>query len=679
MDEGKRIRYAVLGILLFAGAIKFEAIAGGKIFVDQLGFTPFAPKSFTTSQSADSFFVVKSSSGIISFRGKIVQSRISDPASGLTLYEGDFSSLHEQGIFRIFSSAQDTSFPFQIADSVYNPLFRAALKGFYFQRCGVALSSSYAGQYARAQCHTADGFLHTSTGSSVYREATGGWHDAGDYGKYIVNAGVSVGTLLMAYEFFPDQFSTDDLGIPESGNNIPDILDEARYELSWLLKMQSSGGGVYFKLTREQFEGFVMPAQDNTATRYLYSISTTATGDFAAVMAKAARIFDRYDRTFADTCLAAAERAWDYLSANSTIVPAGGFKNPTGTATGEYGDSQDSDERLWAAAELFRTTGIQKYNLFYLFNYSRNGLFTSSMSWQNVTSMAHLTYLASQQIGTDSVIQGELRTSLKSFCDAQITNRNLDGFHCVIPPGQYYWGSNSQPLNNAILLLVASSQGMDSIYRSAALDQLHYITGHNANGICYVTGLGTRSTMNPHHRPSASDGIVAPVPGLLAGGPDQYLDDAILKGLYTSSTPPALCYADQRDSYASNETAINWNAPLVFVAGFFASPNVVMHTELPSTPVASGFQLGQSYPNPFNPSTSIRFSLPHAGAVQLLVYDILGRRIRTLIDGYTAAGQHVVRWDGKDNRGITVSSSVYFYQLLAGGVVIDTKKTILAK
>ncbi len=679
MNKCRGFRSLVVGTLLLVAAIPFNAAAGGSIYVDQLGFTPLAIKKFITSQLADSFFVFDATSKTVLFRSGILPSKSSDPASGLTLYEGDFSGLHTVGMYRICTTAGDTSYPFQIADSVYNPLFHATLKGFYFQRCGTALTQSFAGVYARAQCHMTDAFLHPSTGLSGARLTSGGWHDAGDYGKYVVNAGISVGTLLMACELFPNQFSTDNLGIPESGNNVPDILDEARYELAWLLTMQNPNGGVYFKLTREQFEGFVMPAQDNTAPRYLYAISTTATGDFAAVTARAARLFRQYDTAFADTCLAAAERAWNYLVTNPTLVPAGGFTNPSGTGTGEYGDTQDSDERLWAAAELFQTTGIQKYNLSYIFNYSSKGLFTSSMSWQNVTSMAHLTYLASRWNGTDSVIQTELRTSLKSYCDALVTIHNLDGFHCVIPTGQYYWGSNSQALNGAILLLVASSLNIDSTYRSAALDQLHYITGRNANNICYVTGLGSKSTMNPHHRPSASDGILNPVPGLLAGGPDEYLDDSVLSGLFTLSTPPALCYADQLGSYASNEIAINWNAPLVFVAGYFAAPDIATHAELPPVELPSGFELGQSYPNPFNPSTLIKFSVPHTSDVRLTVYDILGRKIRILFNGQTTAGQYVVQWNGRNDKGVSVASGVYFYQLSAGGNVIDTKKSILAK
>ncbi|HEY6953402.1 MAG TPA: glycoside hydrolase family 9 protein, partial [Bacteroidota bacterium] len=653
--------------------------SAGRVYINQLGYQPSAAKICFASQPSDSFFIIGASDGTRLFSGTMSLAKSGDPASGMTLYKGDFSAFQGQGRFRFVTSSGDTSYPFLIADTVYNPLFRAALKGFYYQRCGMALTPSSAGVYARAQCHTTDGFLHPSTGLSGYRETTGGWHDAGDYGKYVVNAGISVGTLLMAYELFPQQFSADNLGIPESGNGIPDILDEARYELAWLLKMQSPQGGVYFKLTREQFEGFVMPVGDNTAARYLYAISTAATGDFAAVMARAARLYIHYDSVFADTCLAVSERAWNYLTANPAIVPSGGFTNPSGTATGEYGDSQDGDERLWAAAELYETTGAQTYALYYLLNYTSLGLFASPMSWQNVSSLAHLTYLTAQRSSSDLTLRNELRSSLKTYCDMLVTNRNGDGFHCVIPPGQYYWGSNSQALNSAILLLVAGSLHIDSAYSSIALEQLHYIAGRNVNNICYVTGLGSVSPMHPHHRPSESDGNIAPVPGLLAGGPDQYLDDSVLKSLYTLATPPAQCYSDQLGSYASNEIAINWNAPLVFVAGFFASPSTPTHSEKPQGMSPSGYRLDQCFPNPFNPSTTIRYALPSSAVVRLLVFDLLGRRIRTLFEGQATAGEHSAVWNGLDDNGETVASSVYFYQLRTGTKVIETRKTILLR
>jgi len=648
------------------------AAAVGKVFVDQLGYLPNAPKVFFSTQAADSFFVVDVASNAIRFAGRISPWKSSDPASGMTLFKGDFTSLRQAGKYRVLTSGRDTSFAFIVSDTVFQQAYRASLKAFYYQRCGIELTPMDAGAYQHAKCHLSDGFLHTSTNSSGYQAAAGGWHDAGDYGKYVVNAGVTVGTLLMAYELFPQRFSHDDIGIPESGNGVPDLLDEVRFELEWLLKMQAANGGVYFKLTRQQFEGFVMP-QDDSGVRYVYAVSSTATGNVAAVMARAARIYRPFDRDFADTCLARAQRAWSFLESNPTIMPAGGFRNPSGTGTGEYGDTQDRDERLWAAAELFLTTGMTQFNNYYALYYTSRGLFTTAMSWQNVTAMAHLTYLTGARQDIDTALQNQLRSSLRTFCQNLVSKRNASGFQVVLSPGEFNWGSNSGALNSAVLLLIASWKENDLAFRDAALDQLHYMLGVNPHKLSFLTGVGEASTKFPHHRPSASDGIDAPVPGLLAGGANQYLNDDILKALFTSSTPPALCYVDQVGSYASNEIAINWNAPFVFVSGFFSSFGGATNVGKNEDTSPEGSELDQNYPNPFNSSTRISFSLMRAGFVSLKVFDSLGREIGTLVSAMMGPGRYDAPWEARQ-----ISSGIYYYTLTTAHSR-ETKRMVVLK
>ena len=237
---------AVLAFIVLAD----ECIAGGKIFTNQIGYLPGASKVFLATQVADSFSVIDIRTGAVRFSSRIELWKANDPASGLTLYKGDFSSLKQKGEYKLRTSSGDSSRVFSISDTVYNPVFRAATKGFYFQRCGMDLLPGYAGPYLHTKCHIGDAYFHSTTGSPGYRQVVGGWHDAGDYNKYVVNAGVTLGTLLMGYELFPDRFASDDLGIPESGNGVPDLLDEVRYELAWLLSMQSANGGVYFKVSR---------------------------------------------------------------------------------------------------------------------------------------------------------------------------------------------------------------------------------------------------------------------------------------------------------------------------------------------------------------------------------------------------------------------------------------------
>lgn len=651
--NGSRVIWAAIVIFVFL----FAAALPAQVFIDQVGYLPKAKKYALVAGAADSFYVMAAQSSEVLFRGPLSLWKTNDASTGLTVYRGDFTPLETPGEYVIRAGAFD-SYPFTIADSVYFDLYQKSLKGFYFQRCGSDLLQVHAGVYAHSKCHIGDGFYHPSSDTSGFVLSRGGWHDAGDYGKYVVNAGISVATLLMAYEYFPQQFHQDNLNIPESGNGVPDLLDEVRYELNWLLTMQHPAGGVQHKLTSEQFAGFVMP-QNHGGLRYLYEISSTAAADFAAVMARASRVFQPFDADFAHTCLAAAQKAWEFLLAQPFIVPfPDGFKNPTGTGTGEYGDRDDSDERLWAAAELFAATGDECYQTSFSLYAESLGLIDRAMSWPEVTTLAHLTFLLSAPANADQNLKDRIHNSLLNYCEELLRIRNASGFHVLIEPGEYFWGSNSIALNKAIVLILGYKLKKNPAYYDSALDQLHYILGANAHNLSFVTGVGSKSPLHPHHRPSIADGVTAPVPGLLAGGPNQYLNDPELRARFDASTPPGLTYVDDVDSYASNEIAINWNAPLVLAAGFFSSFDIATGVRDHKSGIPESFRLYQNYPNPFNPSTTIAFDLYHSGFTTLKVYDLLGREIATLVAEPLTAGSHARMLEGAQ-----LASGVYFYEL----------------
>lgn len=673
--------FSLLGIL--ACLILVDPVNAQVIYANRVGYLPESVKYVYCDKSAESFYVYSVSTGESIFTGTWIPLKEKDPSTGLTTFRGDFTELKTPGRYYISSSGDLRSAEFEIAEGVFSDVFQKSLKAFYFQRCGTALYSGNAGLYQHPVCHKFDGFFHSSTDTSGFHLAVGGWHDAGDYGKYTVNAGITVGTLLLAYELFPEYFSADDLNIPESGNKIPDLLDEVKYELEWLLKMQSKSGGVYAKLTRENFAGFVMPQTDN-ATRYIYEIASTATGDFAAVTAMAARIYKNFDQSFADSCLAAAKLAWNFLSWHPSIIPAGGFRNPSGTGTGEYGDVNDSDERLWAAVELFNSTGENEYDIYFAAN-KKSGQFTSAMGWPNLYSMALLSYLVNPYSSGSVTVKEQLKNSLYSYCNNLLVTSNGNGFNLAMSPGDYNWGSNSEVMNKAVLLIAAYKLGGNQDYFNAALSQFNYILGINAHNMSFVTGTGGKYPMHPHHRPSASDGIAEPVPGMLAGGPNQYLQDDVLKAKFNSATPPAFCYADDQGSYASNEIAINWNAPLVFVAGFFNGQGIPVSVGGNDRPVKSGFGLLQNYPNPFNPSTTIKFTIPneasnviekpHGASLRAMIkiYDILGREITTLVNENKSPGEYEVKFDATG-----MPSGIYFCRLETGSLN-EIKKMILMK
>ncbi|GMU97081.1 glycoside hydrolase family 9 protein [Ignavibacterium album] len=642
-----------------------------QVFVNQAGYKTDLPKIFYTNLTANSFEVVEVETGNTFFNGNLQLVNSNDPATGMAIRKGDFTLLNRNGNYFIKLNTNDTSYHFPINQNVFDEIFCKSLKAFYFQRCGSQLLFTHAGQYQRNICHTGDAFFHSSTGQSGFKFSRGGWHDAGDYGKYIVNAGISTATLLMAYEYFPSLFGNDNLNIPESGNGTPDILDEAKYEVQWFLTMQDSDGAVHFKITKEQFEPFVMPSQDS-GMRYLYQKSSTATADFIAVLARFYRVYKNYDAVFANTCLTAAINAWNWLSNQATIVPPGGFHNPPGTSTGEYGDNNDSDERLWAAAELFESTGEQSYKEYYEFNYNTSGLFNSTMGWQNVKSLAHITYLFSSQPDALPAIKSELQTSLNSYCLTLLNRVNTNGFGVSINPGEYSWGSNSQVLNNALLFILAYTKNNDSDFLTAALRQLDYVVGSNAHNISFITGIGKKYPLHPHHRPSEADGITEPVPGLIAGGPNQYLNDPVLQQHFNQNTPPALCYIDDVGSYASNEIAINWNAPLVFVSGYFNSLSTTS-VENHDNFSPQGFYLEQNFPNPFNSSTRINWYSPVNSWLKIQLFDSLGRELKTITENYFSAGFHSLLFTIDDE----LPSGVYCYRLSFSNSFIARKMIYL--
>jgi len=649
--------------------------AGGIVAVDQAGYPSLARKNAIVTVYADSFQVIDAATRTVKHRGAMDMASLGDAATGMELYRADFTALTLPGEYLVRTSAGDSSVHFTISDSSYSPVFRASLKGFFYQRCGVSLPQPVAGLWWHSACHTSsDAMFHATAESTGVAQASGGWHDAGDYGKYVVNAGITVGTLLMAYEWFPSRFSADNIQIPESGNGIPDLLDETRHELTWLFTMQAAAGGVFFKITKPQFEAFVMPEND-PGQRYIYRLSSTATGDFAAMMARAARVYRPFDSTFSAKCLAAAVRAWQYLQASPSIIPTGGFKNPAGTVTGEYGDSDDSDERLWAAVELYLANGDNAAHTYFLNNYSSKGIITGAMSWGNVRTLAECAYLRGARAGINATVQESIRQSLLTYCQSVITLRDNSGFRTAIRTSDYYWGSNSQVMNNALLLILGKAAGGSQELEEAALEQLHYILGVNVHGQSFVTGVGARSTLRPHHRPSGSDGVAAPVPGLLSGGPDRNInDDPVLAARFTASTPPALCYVDDQGSYASNEIAVNWNAPLVFVAGFFAQDLGSTSVSPGSDPLPREIRLNQNFPNPFNGSTVISFSLSRAMDVDVLVVDLLGQSVSSMRLGRLAAGEHRTIWSAE---GSMLSSGSYFYFLASAGRTVSDVRTLV--
>ena len=579
-----RILLTILLFAVFQPIFSQSLTPPPAIEVNQIGFYPLAPKCaiVTGLTVRDVFFIVSVGSNSASwalrsdtvFIGRLGPV-IASANSSLSTRDADFSSFRRPGMYRVVVPGFPNSAVFSIAPELFSPVAAAALKGYYYQRSAMVLSPVYAGKWSRAAGHPDDQVLvHASAADARRPEGTvisaaGGWYDAGDYNKYVVNSGITMGTLFDAYEDFSGYFDTLHTNIPPI-SGIPDILNEALYNLRWMLLMQDpADGGVYHKCTNAAFDGMVMPGTTR-APRYVVQKGTAATLDFAAVTAQAARILSKFSTQLpglADSCRKAAVAAWQWAGRYPDSVYDQNALNKTykpAITTGAYGDSHFDDERFWAASELIITTGDGQYQPFVI---AQLGKPLTLPYWSNVAMMGDYSLLrhASEAPPAMRPALDSLRAALLHMADGYVQRIGGTAFHTVMGESKtdFIWGSNSVAANQGMLLINAWQQQHNQAYLDAALGNLDYLLGRNATGYCFVTGLGAHSPLHPHHRPSIADGIVPPVPGLMAGGPNPGRQD---HQTYTYLEPET-SYLDQDQAYASNEIAINWNAPLVYLAG----------------------------------------------------------------------------------------------------------------
>jgi endoglucanase len=541
--------------------------AGTAIKVDQVGYpVPATKVALVTAPSAQTFTVRRVDGDAVVFSGPVA-GPIQDANSGDSVRAADFSALRVPGEYYLEMPGVGRSWNFSVGQNVYGRAYYLVMRAFYGQRCGTAvdLGGEFRG-YAHRACHLAASF-HPSSGRRGDVDVRGGWHDAGDYGRYLPSSGIATGTLLWSWEMFGPQLKNITLHIPESGNGTPDLLNEARWNLEWMLRMQDADGGVWQKQTGQQFAGFIAPDADLPASKIIGTGAppykgTCATADLAAVAAIAARTYQPFDPAFARRNLDAARRAWQWAERYPNIV----FSNPRGIATGEYGDSQCQDERLWAAAELWRTTGDSIYHRFFLANFSGYlGALASPPggSWADLASMALWTYVLASRKDADFRVVNDIRQAMVKAASGIVQRTRESGYLSSMKARDFVWGSNGVAAHYGMQLLVTDKVAPDARYAEAALDDLHYLLGRNPFSLSWVTQLGANPVRHPHHRPSGSAPNAEPWPGLLSGGPNANRQDPVLKAL--PDLPPAKLYRDDQDSYSSNEVAINWQAMLAFL------------------------------------------------------------------------------------------------------------------
>lgn len=561
-------------LLVAPSRVRAQDLAGSAVIrINQIGYYPASPKvAIVAENSARAYAIVTWPRGRVVLRGPLTVP-MEWAASGETVRVANFTRLRRPGTYAVVVDGVGRSYPFRIQRAALRDVARASVKAFYFQRASIALEPRYAGRWSRAAGHPDTAVLVHESAAGPMRLAgstiasPGGWYDAGDYNKYIVNSGISTYTLLLLSEQYPRYLARLATNIPGSGGPLPDLLAEALWNVRWMQTMQDpADGGVYHKLTNARFDRFERP-DEATASRYVVQKSTAATLDFAAVMAHASRIARRYPRAvpgLSDSLLTAATAAWGWARLHPDIVYDQAALNARflpRIETGEYGDGDLADERSWAAAELFAATGADS---FYVVAALPTAEPLGVPSWGSVRALGLFTLLERRATLANTADTSALKTQLLSLAKPLMARARSSPYRVPIGgAGDWVWGSNAVAANEGVVLIQAYRLTGDTAYRNAAVAALDYLLGRNATGYSFVTGYGSRSPHAPHHRLSASDTVDAPIPGLLVGGPNPGQQDQC--GGYPSALP-AKSYVDNVCNYASNEVAINWNAPFAFLA-----------------------------------------------------------------------------------------------------------------
>ena len=557
------------------------------IKVNQVGFYPNQEKTLTLEQTnkCEKIEIFKTGTDEKVWEGTQLRSAVS-PWSGKERRIFDFSEITEPGTYTVKAGIETAEFT--ISETAYDELAKAALTAFYHQRSGMDLDPEIAGKWARKGGHPdTEVLIHASAASESRPEGTvisspKGWYDAGDYNKYIVNSGYSLGLMAEAFLMMVDPKdeyedyweyckSTKALCAP--------AYEELSYNEQWMWTMQDpEDGGVYHKLTTPNFEGFITPTECSQQ-RYVVQKSVTAALDFAGSLCSMARLNgiawidrdinahilkQRYDK--AEAAYAWAKANPDALYHQEKINEA---YDPDIT-TGAYGDYSASDEFFWAASSLYLATKKSEY----LEDVKQH--FPDSfrlMSWGYVAPLGIFTWLQYEKstLAQEQEIIDRCKTMLLEYCDAAILDAEGSCFNSAYgnKPRDFGWGCNSSFCDQAICFLYAYEITGDEKYLINAHRNVNHILGQNATGYCYVTGFGSKSPMYPHSRLCHSDGIEAPITGLLVGGPNPNQDDIVEVKKYDSDYPDE-SYMDTMPSYASNEIAINWNASLVAAVNWLA-------------------------------------------------------------------------------------------------------------
>lgn len=519
---------------------------------NQIGFLPQDAKRFVWTvdglEAVHVPFAVHCLTQSFVFRGFTGPAVDQRASAGEFVMVGDFSQVRTPGLYRIEVNGV-SSHPFAIGETVYQPLLRDAVRAFHLIRANTAIDDPVT-KVRHAAGHLSDGALPVD---GATRDLSGGWYNAGDFGKWVHMAALSVSHMMWLYELRPHMASALKLEVPPTPG-LPDILAEARWGLDFMLRMQNPDGSVLHKVDAEpNLPWGVLPAADATE-RHAKPAGSWDAAVFVGAMVQASGVFKPFDPAFAERCRAAAFKAWTWLQAH----PAVENNDPY------YAGSDIAPKWLWALGAMaaidpsLQPRAAQEFDA--------RGVVPSS--WQTPQILGALALArGSERRARDIAI-----AKIAAAADVVMAQSATDAYGCNGDPAMYFWGGVENALNAANTCFMAHALGAGTKYRDGGTRVLDYVLGHNALGRAFVTGHGTVRVEHPWHWIYRDQGIA--IPGWAVGGPNHSPQgaDQPLKILIAQGTPAAKCYLDQCDSgsWASNEGQTSENAALLFAVGMRA-------------------------------------------------------------------------------------------------------------
>jgi endoglucanase len=551
-----------------------------------------------------------------------------DANSGDVVHSIDFSDFITEGsdytLQVVEGSETISSHPFDISNELFEDLKYEALSYFYHNRSGIEILDTVVTdpKWARPAGHLDDIAVETfvckddpTADTCRTADVSGGWYDAGDHGKYVVNSGISVWTMLNQYERSEKlgrnsaDYAANTMALPveETANDMPDILDEAKWNIEWMLKMQipageTFAGMAYHKMHDDGWTGLGLAPHEDPQVRYIQAPTTAATLNLAAVSAQCYRVYKDFDADLADRCLAASKTALKAAQVNPLMLsgtPAADDPNPerysmtNGDGGGMYNDDDVSDEMFWALAELYVSTKNHKYKKA-LVNHELYGRYakvdetivptdateevpTSLFHWGNTNMLGAISIATA---GNDWFIKKSIVETqvdlLVAAADNYVDVANEPGYSLPMNSDELEWGSNSGVVNNMIVLGVANDVACEQNpkYLNAMSNGLAYLMGNNPLGTSYVTGYGELAVEQPHHRfwaNAENADYPTPPPGVMSGGPNSghaTTGDPVSIAKLDENCPAETCFVDHIGSWSTNEITINWNSPFAWAMAY---------------------------------------------------------------------------------------------------------------